>query len=206
MLDQIRRIVQMENERDLRIVGISGSLRAGSFNTALLRAAQEVVPAGMEIELFDLQGLPIYDGDVEAAGDPASVTDLKNIIRDADGVLLATPEYNHGTSGALKNAIDWASRDRRHGSIAGKPFTVRGVGPSGAARAVQQLEPVLLETGSLLMAKPGVLVSMPWTKFDETGRLTDEDTRAFLRKHLEAFANWVARVRERALVEEPLAA
>ena len=184
----------MRNNKDLRILAISGSLRAGSFNTLLLRAAQEVAPDGMQIELLNLRGLPLYDGDVEAAGDPERVTALKNAVREADGILLATPEYNHGTSGALKNAIDWASRDRRPGSIAGKPVTVIASGPSGASRAVQQLEPVLLETGGLLMVKPGVLVAMPWTKFDDLGRLTDEDTREFLRRHLEAFAEWVARV------------
>lgn len=196
----------MGNNKDLRILAISGSLRAGSFNTALLRAAEEVAPDGMHIELFQLRGLPLYDGDVEAAGDPERVTALKNAVREADGILLATPEYNHGTSGALKNAIDWASRDRRPGSIAGKPVTVIASGPSGASRAVQQLEPVLLEVGGLLMVKPGVLVSMPWTKFDDLGRLTDEETRAFLRAHLEAFAEWVARVGEHHRVPELQAA
>ncbi len=95
------------------------------------------------------------------------MTALKNAVREADGILPATPEYNHGTSRALQNAIDWTSRDRRPGSITGKPVTVIASGPSGASRAVQQFEPVLLETGSLLMVKPGVLVAMPWTKFDD---------------------------------------
>ena len=96
----------------LRVLGISGSLRKASFNTGLLRASQELAPDGMEIGIFDIRDIPFYDGDLEAEGDPAPVAALKRAIRDADGILLATPEYNWGTSGALKNAIDWASRDR----------------------------------------------------------------------------------------------
>ncbi len=95
----------------LKVLGISGSLRKGSFNSGLLRAAQEVAPDGMEINIFDLKDIPFYNGDVEADGDPASVLALKGAIQNADGVMLATPEYNYGTSGALKNAVDWAYRD-----------------------------------------------------------------------------------------------
>ena len=95
----------------ITVLGISGSLRRKSSNTGLLRAGQEVAPAGMEIAIFDIADLPLYNSDVEAGGDPAPVAALKAAIRDADGVVFATPEYNWGTSGALKNAIDWASRD-----------------------------------------------------------------------------------------------
>jgi chromate reductase len=96
-----------------RVLGISGSLRKSSFNSGLLRAAQTVAPTGVEISIFDIRNIPFYDGDVEADGDPQPVIDLKDAVRQADGVLSATPEYNWGTSGALKNAIDWASRDNR---------------------------------------------------------------------------------------------
>ena len=183
------------NPNRIRILGISGSLRKGSFNTGLLRAAQELAPDGMEIAIFDLKDIPLYNGDVEAEGDPASVTALKEAIRNSDGVLFASPEYNHGITGVLKNAIDWASRDRDEGSLNGKPAAIIGAGGvSATARAQAQLQPVLSETGALLMVKPGVLVTMPWEKFDEEGQLTDEDTRLFLGKHLDAFAAWIARV------------
>ena len=128
------------NENHLRVLAISGSLRRASFNSGLLRAAQEVAPDGMEITIFDIKPLPFYDGDLEAEGDPASVVSLKSAIRDADAVLFATPEYNWGTSGALKNAIDWASRDREDGSLMGKPVTIIGAGGrAGTARAQMQL-------------------------------------------------------------------
>ena len=104
----------------LRVLAISGSLQRASVNTGLLRAAREVAPDGMEISIFDIRDLPFYDGELEAEGDPASVVALKSAIREVDGVLLATPEYNWGTSGVLKNAIDWASRDREEGSTDGQ--------------------------------------------------------------------------------------
>ena len=149
----------MTNDQHCRVLGISGSLRKASFNTGLLRAAQEIAPQGMEITIFDIKGLPFYDGDVEAQGDPASVIALKSAIRDADAVLFATPEYNWGTSGALKNAIDWASRDREEGSLMGKPATIMGAGGrAGTARAQGQLLETLAETGCVVIVKPGVLV------------------------------------------------
>ena len=128
-------------------------------------------------------------------GDPESVTALKEAIRNSDGVLFATAEYNHGITGVLKNAIDWASRDRDERSLNGKPAAIIGAGGiSGTARSQAQLQPVLNETGALLMVKPGVVVTMPWEKFDAEGRLIDKDARMFLGKHLDAFARWTARV------------
>ena len=176
----------------VKIVGISGSIRSGSFNTGLLRAAQELAPESLEIRLFDLIDVPLYNGDIEAAGDPAAVAMLKAAIRDADGVLIATPEYNHGPSGVIKNAIDWASRDHGDGSLMGKAVTMIGTGGStGTAGAQQQLEIILSATGALVMVKPGVFVSMAWEKFDADGRLVDQQSRAVLRSHLEAFLNWI---------------
>ena len=183
----------------LRVLAISGSLRRASFNTGLLRAAQEIAPEGMEISLFDIRDLPFYDGDLEAEGDPAPVVALKSAIHDMDGVLLATPEYNWGTSGALKNAIDWASRDREEGSLMGKAATIIGAGGrSGTARAQSQLQQIMAETGSLLMVKPGVLVAAySPRKFDSEGNLTDEDTKKTLRGHLDEFAKWIFRLSSR---------
>lgn len=180
----------------ITVLGISGSLRRKSSNTGLLRAGQEVAPAGMEIAIFDIADLPLYNSDVEAGGDPAPVAALKAAIRDADGVVFATPEYNWGTSGALKNAIDWASRDWELGSLMGKPATIIGAGGrAGTARAQMQLQETLAETGSLVMVKPGVLVqAFAPRRFDSEGNLIDQETRDILRAHLEEFAKWTLRL------------
>ncbi|HWK41182.1 MAG TPA: NAD(P)H-dependent oxidoreductase, partial [Croceibacterium sp.] len=120
----------------LRILGIAGSLRAGSLNRALLRAAADLAPAGVTIERFDLMQVPLYNGDVEEAGDPPGVAAFKQAIAAADGVLIATPEYNHGVPGVMKNAIDWASRPPRGAPLGGKPVGLIGASPgmTGTAR------------------------------------------------------------------------
>ena len=181
------------NENPLRILAISGSLRKASFNTGLLRAAREIAPDGMEIRIFDIKDLPFYDGDVEALGDPAPVIALKSAVRDADAVLFATPEYNWGTSGALKNAIDWASRDRGEGSLMGKPATIIGAGGRArTARAQMQIHETLAETGAVVMVKPGVQIQAfaPGT-FDSEGNLIDVEIRKLLLRHLEEFSRWI---------------
>ena len=182
----------MNSDTHVRILGISGSLRRASFNSGLLRAAQEIAPEGMEITIFDIKDLPFYDGDVEAQGDPPSVTALKSAIREVDAVVFATPEYNWGTSGALKNAIDWASRDREEGSLMGKPATIIGAGGrAGTARAQMQLQETLAETGAVVMVKPGVLVqAFEPMKFDSEGNLIDEETKELIRRHLDEFTKW----------------
>ena len=109
------------NSTNLRVLGISGSLRRASFNSGLLRAAQEVAPDGMEVSIFDIRDIPFYDGDLESEGDLTPFVALKTAVREADAVMFATPEYNWGTSGVLKNVIDWASRDREQGGLMGKP-------------------------------------------------------------------------------------
>ena len=193
----------MNDHTPLQVLGISGSLRRASFNSGLLRAAQEIAPAGMEITIFDIKDLPFYNGDVEAQGDPASVIALKSAIRDADAVLFATPEYNWGTSGALKNAIDWASRDREAGSLMGKPATIIGAGGrAGTARAQMQLQETLAETGSIVMVKPGVLTqAFSPMRFDSEGNLIDEGTKELLRVHLDEFTKWILQlVRPREFV------
>ena len=151
----------------------------------------------MDIDMFDLRELPFYDGDVESEGNPGPVTALKSAIRGADAVIFATPEYNWGTSGVMKNAIDWASRDRQEGSLMGKPATIVGAGGrAGSARAQMQLHETLAETGAAVMVKPGVVVAaFSPPKFDSDGNLIDQDTRDALRRHLEEFAKWTVRLR-----------
>ncbi len=193
----------MNSDTHLQVLAISGSLRKASFNSGLLRAAQEIAPEQMEITILDINDLPLYNGDVEAKGDPASVVVLKSAIRHADAVLFATPEYNWSISGALKNAIDWASRDREEGSLMGKPATIIGAGGrAGTARAQMQLREILAELGSLVMVKPGVLVqAFAPPRFDSEGNLIDEETKDLLRKHLDEFTTWISRlVRPREFV------
>lgn len=150
----------------------------------------------MEIAIYDIRDLPFYDGDVESEGDPAPVVALKSAIRNADSIIFATPEYNWGTSGALKNAIDWASRDRSEGSLMGKPATIIGAGGrAGTARAQMQLHETLGETGTLVMVKPGLQVqAFSPQQFDEAGNLTDEKTKELLAKHLEALVKWTIQI------------
>ena len=179
----------------IRVLGFAGSLRAGSFNRALLRAAQGLAPADMTIEVFDLIEVPLYNGDVEAAGDPAGVARFKEAIRAADAVLMVTPEYNHGVPGVMKNAIDWASRPPQDAALAGKPVGIIGASPgiTGSARGQSQLRQAFEFTNSYCMPQPEVLVFRAHEKFDADGGLTDESTREHLASYLAAFAAWVRR-------------
>ena len=172
----------------MKVLGIAGSLRAGSYNQALLRAARELAPPGMEIAEFDLRALPFYDGDVEAAGNPAAVAAFKDAIRSADALLIATPEYNRGIPGVLKNAIDWASRPPLASPLAGKPVAIMGAssGRGGTARAQEQLRSALEFSRAPVLAEPEVLVPEAYMRFDEQGRLIDEQTRTQLEALLHA--------------------
>ena len=163
----------------MRLLGIAGSLRERSYNRALLRAAAELAPPGVVLEEHDLRGMPFYDGDLEAAGDPEPVTELKNAIRRADGLVVATPEYNRGIPGGLKNAIDWASRPALASPLAGKPVAIMGAstGHSGTARAQQQLRDALGFTRAVVLEEPEVLVPEAYLHFDGRGELVDEATR-----------------------------
>lgn len=179
----------------LRILGIAGSLRAGSLNRALLRAAVDLAPEGMAIALFDLAGVPLYNGDVEAAGDPPGVAALKAAIAAADGVLFATPEYNHGVPGVMKNAVDWASRPPRAAPLGGKPVGLIGASPgqTGTARGQSQLRQAFEFTDSYCMPQPELLVFRAHEKFDGEGRLIDGATAKYLARYLAAFGEWVRR-------------
>jgi chromate reductase, NAD(P)H dehydrogenase (quinone) len=174
----------------MRVLGISGSLRAGSYNRALLDAARELAPSGMDIVEFDLRELPFYDGDIEAAGDPEPVKALKEAIRSADALLIATPEYNRGVPGVLKNAIDWASRPPLGSPLAGKPVAIMGAstGRGGTARAQEQLRSALEYSRANALAQPEVLVPEAYLRFDEQGQLVDEETRTRVRAMLEALS------------------
>jgi chromate reductase len=179
----------------IRILGIAGSLRQGSYNRALLRAAKALAPDGMTIDIFDLLPIPLYNGDVEAAGDPAPVAALKQAIRQADGVLMATPEYNHGVPAVMKNAVDWASRPPKGAALNAKPVAIMGASPgiTGSARGQSQLRQAFEFTNSYAMPQPELLVFRAHEKFDAKGELTDAATRQFLQNFLAAFADWTRR-------------
>jgi chromate reductase, NAD(P)H dehydrogenase (quinone) len=166
----------------VQVLGIAGSLREGSYNRALLRAARELVPEGVELEELDVRSLPFYDGDAEAAGDPAPVVALKEAIRGADALLIATPEYNRGIPGVLKNAIDWASRPALASPLAGKPVAIMGAstGRGGTARAQEQLRAALEFSRATVLEQPEVLVPEAFMRFDEHGELVDPGIRADL--------------------------
>ena len=175
----------------MNILGISGSLRRASFNTVLLHAAQELLPAGVTLAIHDLHGLPLFDQDVEEQGDPAPVATLKDAVAQADALLLACPEYNGGITGVLKNAIDWISRPgiaRSSAPLAGKRACIVGASPgaTGTVRAQDQLRLVLRRAGAVVEPQGEVLVFQAHTKIAD-GRLADERTRELLARHLQNF-------------------
>lgn len=190
-----------------RIVAFAGSLRRGSFNRALLQAAKELAPDGMNIELIEIGALPFYNADVEAEGDPPSVATYKSLVRDADGVLIATPEYNDGIPAVLANAIDWGSRLPGRSPLAGKPVALMGASPSqiGTARAQLHLRQILGHVHARTLPPPELLVAAAHHRFDAELRLTHEDTRRVLAALLERFARWIARERAAVEVERSLA-
>jgi chromate reductase len=171
----------------MKILGVSGSLRAASFNTALLRAAQALAPEGVEIEIFGLHDLPLFNEDVEATGDPIAVRAWKDAVRGADALLLACPEYNGGITGVLKNAIDWASRGKP-APLAGKTCCVIGASPgmTGTVRAQDALRLCLRRAGADAVPLGEVLVGQAHGKIID-GVLADETTRTYLARHLAAF-------------------
>jgi chromate reductase len=180
--------------RVFNVVGFAGSLRRGSFNRALLRAATELEPPALHIVIHELDGIPLYNADIEAAGVPQSVVQLRDAIRKADGVLIATPEYNHGVPGVLKNTIDWLSRPPRNSALNGKVAAVMGASPgiTGTARGQSQLRQAFVFTNTYALLQPEVLVGRAHEKFDADGRLVHQATRDFLATFLQHFTELIA--------------
>lgn len=174
------------------LVGISGSLRQGSYNSALLRAAAGLMPEGAELAIRSIRDIPLYDGDVEAsAGIPEPVTALKNAIADADGLLLVTPEYNNSIPGVLKNAIDWLSRPPADiGRVfRGKPVALIGASPGGFGTILSQNAwlPVMRTLGVAVWSEGRLLVSRAHTVFDQSGTITDQKIKEQLGAFLRGF-------------------
>jgi chromate reductase len=176
----------------MTILGIAGSLRTASLNRAALRAAQQLVPEGVSLEIFDLDGIPPFNQDDEK-NPPERVVQFKQSIRAADAILMVTPEYNYSIPGVLKNAIDWASRPYGDSAWEGKPVAIMGasVGAQGTSRAQYHLRQVFVFLNMYPLNRPEVMITNATRHFDEEGNLTDEDTKAHIQKLLAALVAWV---------------
>jgi chromate reductase len=186
--------------RPLRVLCLAGSLRRASWNRRLLQAAASLAPAGMDVGVYDaLASVPLFDEDLERAdpAGPPGVRALRTAIAAADGLVIATPEYNHALPGVLKNALDWLSRESPQGEVlVERPVAVLGAssGPWGTRLAQASLRQVLHTCGALVMPSPTLFVARAADHFDAQGALVDDATRASLQRFMAAFAGWIQRV------------
>jgi chromate reductase, NAD(P)H dehydrogenase (quinone) len=180
----------------VNILGFAGSLRIGSYNKALLRAAAELLPGDAVIEIFDLEGIPSFNQDMETSM-PEKVQQFKVKIKSADAILIATPEYNYSVPGILKNAIDWASRPPGDSAWAGKPVGLMSAstGLLGGARAQYHLRQSFVTLDMYPLNRPEVMVTFAAQKFDQNGRLVDEPTREKVKELLLALINLVKKTK-----------
>jgi chromate reductase len=184
-------------EKIVNILGFAGSLRKDSYNKSLLRAALEFLPANAELEIFDLEGIPPYNQDLE--NQPAEkVKEFKAKIRAADAILIATPEYNYSIPGVLKNAIDCASRPYGDNAFEHKPVAIMGASPGmvGTARAQYHLRQCFVFLTCFALNQPEVMVSIAQEKIDKEGKLTDQKTREKVRELLESLVAWTRRLKQ----------
>jgi chromate reductase len=180
----------------IKILGIAGSLRKDSFNQAALRAAAGLVPVQAEIEIYDIDGFPGFNQDLDQEP-PGKVTEFKRTIRGADAILFSSPEYNYSIPGVLKNAIDWASRPYGDSAWEGKPAAIMGCSPGniGTARMQYHLRQVMVFLNMFPLNRPEVMIGKCVEKFDAAGNLTDEKTREFIRQMLVSLVDWTERLR-----------
>ena len=181
----------------VKLLGISGSLRRGSYNSALLRAATRLMPPEATLEVASIRDIPLYDADLEAQGIPAAVVQLKEAVVAAAGVLLATPEYNNSIPGVFKNAIDWLSRPNSDVKrvFAGRPFAVIGASPGGFGTNLSQVAwlPVLRTLGTQFWSGGRLQVSRAGSVFDEAGNLKDPGVEQQLKQFLAGYVAFVGR-------------
>src|SRR3989440_11761527 len=181
----------------IRILGIAGSLRRGSYNRAALRAATELVPECAILETFELDDIPVFNQD-EEKNPPAKVTEFKRRIREADAILFVTPEYNYSVPGVLKNAIDWASRPYGDSAWNGKPAAIMGasIGAIGTARAQYHLRQIMVFLNMFPINQPEVMIGHAAERFDKDGNLTDETTKGFIHQLLTNLVAWARRLQQ----------
>jgi chromate reductase len=181
----------------ISILGFAGSLRKGSYNKSLLRAALEMVPAEVELEIFDLEGIPPFNQDLENQP-PEKVKEFKARIRAADAILIATPEYNYSIPGVLKNGIDSASRPYGDNAFNGKPVAIMGasIGMLGTARAQYHLRQSLVFLNMYPLNQPEVMVPFAQEKIDQNGRVTDQKTREKIKELLDALVIWTRKLKK----------
>ena len=185
-------------DTDLKVLGICGSLRKKSFNMAALRAAGELMPPGMSLHITSIADLPMYNQDVFDAGLPDPVKRFRTEVAQADGVLIASPEYNFSVTAPLKNAIDWASRPPDQ-PWQDKPIAIFSAtpGPVGGARVQYDLRRILGQIWGHVLPRPEVFIGNAAAKFDADLRLTDETTRKFLTDQLVGFKAWILRMQRK---------
>ena len=181
--------------KPIRILGIAGSLRRDSYNRAALRAAAQLVPPGATIEIFELDGIPSFNQD-EEQNPPAKVVELKRRIREADAILIVTPEYNYSIPGVLKNAIDWASRPYGDSAWNGKAAAIMGasVGSIATARAQYHLRQIMVFLNMFPINQPEVMIGKASQRFDSQGNLTDDATKKLIRQLLQNLVEWSRRI------------
>jgi chromate reductase len=187
----------MNELRKGHVLGIAGSLRRGSYNSMLLRAASTLTPPDMELEVYNgIAGLPLFDEDLEARanGGPPSVTQLRDQVRAAAGLVIATPEYNQSMAGVLKNAIDWLSRPGPDEVLIKKPIAILGAsgGRWGTRLAQANLRQVLTATESLVMPQPAIFVAEAGKVFSNEGELLNDVLRKQLEKFMQGFSDWLS--------------
>lgn len=182
-------------DKDITILGFAGSLRKGSYNKSILRTAKELSPTNVSIEIFDLEGIPPYNQDMDDRM-PERVKEFKSRIQAADAILIATPEYNYSIPGVLKNAIDWASRPPGHNSFAGKPVAIMSASPAmlGGSRAQYHLRQTFIYLDMYPVNKPEVMVPSANEKIDENGNVKDEKTRRKIKELVESLADWTMKL------------
>jgi chromate reductase len=181
--------------KNISILGFAGSLRKDSFNKIILRAAVELLPERAELDIFDLEGIPPFNQDLESQL-PERVREFKERIRAADAILIATPEYNYSVPGVLKNAIDWASRPYGDNVFSGKPLALMGasIGMLGTARAQYHLRQTLVFLNVYPLNQPEILIPFVDKKIDKNGNLADEKTREKIKELLESLISWAKRL------------
>jgi chromate reductase len=180
----------------MKIVGIAGSLRAGSLNRALLKVAGNLVPEQHTFETIEIADIPLYNGDVNDAGIPAAVTKVSELIGAADAVILASPEYNYSVPGVLKNAIDWLSRTDPQ-PFNGKAVAIMGASPSnlGTARAQYHLRQILVYLNAFVVNKPEIQIGGAFSKFDDAGNLTDVKEKEYVGRQVRALCDLAVKLR-----------